>query len=141
MLNKEGYVFSEILRNGRAVTLRAARAEDGPKVRRAFGKLEPDTIYTRFFGYKSGISDAELIRLIKTDFDCNVALVVTIGSGDAEEVIGGASYFAIDADPSAGVAEMAFIVEEDYQGLGVASLLMKHIVHIARERKADPSES
>jgi GNAT superfamily N-acetyltransferase len=134
MLNKESYKFSEVLRNGRMVTLRAARANDGPKIRRAFGNLDPDTIYTRFFGYKSDVSDAELMRITEADFDRNVALVVTIGSGDDEVIIGGASYFTIEADRPVRVAEVAFTVEEDYQGLGIASLLMKHIAHIARQR-------
>jgi hypothetical protein len=42
-----GYVFAETLRDGTAVTLRAAGADDGPKIRRAFLDLERDT---QFFG-------------------------------------------------------------------------------------------
>ena len=42
------YVFAETLRDGTAVTVRAAGANDGPKIRRAFLDLERDTVYTRF---------------------------------------------------------------------------------------------
>ena len=41
------YVFAETLRDGTAVTVRAAGANDGPKIRRAFLNLERDTVYTR----------------------------------------------------------------------------------------------
>ncbi len=133
MLDKEAYVFKETLRNGTPVTLRAARADDGPRIRRAFKRLDRDTVYTRFFGYKADVSDAELERITGADFDRDVALLVTTGSGDDEVVIGGASYFTVEAGPSARSAEIAFTVEEDYQGLGVASLLMRHIIRIARE--------
>jgi RimJ/RimL family protein N-acetyltransferase len=133
VLDKEAYVFKETLRNGTPVTLRAARADDGPRIRRAFKRLDRDTVYTRFFGYKADVSDAELERITGADFDRDVALVVTIGLGDDEVVIGGASYFTAEAGPSARSAEIAFTVEEDYQGLGVASLLMLHIARIARE--------
>lgn len=58
---------------------------------------------------------------------------MTIGTGDNEAVIGGASYFTVKAGPSARNAEIAFTVEEDYQGQGMASLLMRHIIRIAHE--------
>ena len=57
------YVFAESLWDGTAVTVRSAGANDGPKIRRAFLNLEPDTVYTRFFGYKADVSDAELGRI------------------------------------------------------------------------------
>ena len=134
MLDQASYIFEEILKNGTPITLRAVRADDGPKIWRAFKNLNRDTVYSRFFGYKSDVSDAELEQITGVDFDRDVALLVTIGSGDKEVVIGGASYFAVEAGPSARSAELAFTVEEDYQGLGVASLLMRHIVRIAREK-------
>ena len=43
------YVFAETLRDGTEVTVRAAGANDGPKIRRAFLNLERDTVYTRGF--------------------------------------------------------------------------------------------
>src|SRR5208282_4290641 len=61
---RTSYVFAETLRDGTAVTVRAAGANDGPKIRRAFLNLERDTVYTRFFGYKADVSDAELGRII-----------------------------------------------------------------------------
>jgi GNAT superfamily N-acetyltransferase len=126
------YVFEHALKDGTQVTLRAARADDGPKIRQAFGKLMGETIYTRFFTNKAEIGDADLERVTGADFDRTVALLATIGSGDAETVIGGASYAVLDADPADRSAEIAFTVEEDYQRLGVAGLLMGHIVRIAR---------
>ena len=68
------YVFAETLRDGTAVTVRAAGANDGPKIRRAFLNLERDTVYTRFFGYKADVSDAELGRITGADFACRTRL-------------------------------------------------------------------
>jgi hypothetical protein len=76
------YVFAETLRDGTAVTVRAARADDGPKIRRAFQNLERDTVYTRFFGYKAAVSNVELARITAADFETRVALLVTIGAGE-----------------------------------------------------------
>src|SRR5271156_951866 len=88
---RTSYVFAETLRDGTAVTVRAAGANDGPKIRRAFLNLERDTVYTRFFGYKADVSDAKLGRITGADFERAVALLVTIGSGEDEVVIGGAT--------------------------------------------------
>jgi GNAT superfamily N-acetyltransferase len=135
MLEKDSYSFIETLGNGLSATVRAARADDGRKIRRAFGKLHPDTVYTRFFGYKTDVSDAELARVTGVDFDRDFVLLVTIGSADQEEAIGGASCFTIDSSAADRRAEIAFTVEEDYQRLGIATLLLRHIVQIAREKK------
>jgi GNAT superfamily N-acetyltransferase len=141
MLDKESYVFDEVLRDGTPVTLRAARSDDGSKILQAFRKLRQETVYTRFFGYKSDVSDVELKRITDGDFSRDVALLVTIGSGEEEVVIGGASYFSTTTAPQPHSAELAFTVEDDYQGLGVASLLMRHMVNVARKNKLKSLEA
>ena len=136
------YVFTEALRGGTAVTVRRAGADDGPKIRRAFLKLERDTVYTRFFGHKANVSDAELGRITGADFERVVALLVTIGAGEDEVVIGGASYFVSDSVAAVGrSAELAFTVEEDFQSRGIGSLLMRHIIAIARMKGLDQLEA
>jgi GNAT superfamily N-acetyltransferase len=67
------------------------------------------------------------------DFNGDVALLVTVKSGDDEIVIAGGSYFTVEADPPERSAEIAFTVEEDYVGRGIASMLMGHLVRTARE--------
>ena len=135
------YVFEETLRDGTAVTVRAAGANDGPKIRRAFLNLERDTVYTRFFGYKADVSDAELGRVTGADFERVVALLVTIGTGEDEVVIGGASYFVSGSAAAGRSAELAFTVEEDYQSRGIGGLLMRHMIAIARAKDLDRLEA
>jgi GNAT superfamily N-acetyltransferase len=49
-------------------------------------------------------------------------------------VIGSGSYTAFSAPDGVRSAEIAFIVEEDYQGLGIASRLLRHLAAIARSK-------
>jgi RimJ/RimL family protein N-acetyltransferase len=134
VLDAQSYVFKECLKDGTEVTVRAARPDDGPRIRRAFMHLDRDTIHSRFFGFKKEVSDAELRHITHMDFDRDVSLLVTVPSGDDESVIGGASYFSTNAAPPERSAEVAFTVVKDYHGLGVASVLMRRLVSIARAR-------
>ena len=133
--------LTEVLTDGTAVTLRVARADDGPKIRQAFKTLGRETVYSRFFGHKLEVNDAELRRITDADFSRDVALLVTLRLGEEKVVIGGAAYYSITAAPRAGGAELAFTVVDDYQGLGVASLLMRHIAAIARENNLKSLEA
>jgi GNAT superfamily N-acetyltransferase len=135
------YRVEEILKDGTTVTVRAVCPDDGEKIHTAFKGLERETVYTRFFGYKNDVTDAELARITSVDFELDVALLVTTGHDAAETVIGGVSYFASDADPHVRSAELAFTVEEDYQGRGIAGSLMRHIIGIARQNRLDQLEA
>ena len=118
------------LRNGLVVSIRRIRKDDRERLLRAFRSLDRETVYTRFFGYVAEISDEELDRATETDPRRQVALVVTIGDGDDEVIIGGGRYVVIEGPQR--IAEIAFTVDEDYQGLGIASLVLRKLIEIGR---------
>ena len=81
-------------------------------------------------------------RITGADFEQAVALLVTIDAGEDEVVIGGASYFVSGSVAATGrSAELAFTVEEDFQSRGIGSLLMRHIIAIARVKGLDQLEA
>lgn len=121
----------DCLRNGVAVLIRALGPSDRPLVVAAFNKLEPQSIYTRFFGFKKSLSEAELGSLDHVDFQHFVALGALIGGSADQTLIGAASYVVMDVAPNVG--ELAFTVEEDFQGQGLASKLLMDLIGIARE--------
>jgi GNAT superfamily N-acetyltransferase len=122
-----------VLRNGTPVQIRATRADDREKVVTAFGKLDEQSVYTRYFAFKKELSDADLARLNANDGTRGVALLVTLGTGADEIVIGGGSYSVLAAPGGRLAAEVAFTVEEDFQGQGIAGMLLDALAGVARE--------
>ena len=134
MIDASNYYEIETLNNGTEVRIRSIRSDDKQKLAEAFRNLEPESIYTRFFFLKKNLTDADLKEATEVDFDEVVALVVTIGASDAETIIAAGRYVAFDADNDQRHAEVAFTVEEDFHGQGIASHLLRHLVAIAREK-------
>ena len=130
MIDARSYCVTEVLRNGLEVCIRALHPDDGERMADAFRNLDPESIYTRFFSFKSDLSDADYRLIREMDFDNRVALIVTRMVDGREVVIASSSY----ARCGDGVAEVAFTVEEDFHGLGIARRLLTHLGRIARER-------
>lgn len=122
------------LKNGLRVRIRAIRPDDKCLLVKAFNELEPESIYTRFFQRKTSLSAKELQKATELDFEKEVGLVVTIDEDGTETIIGSGSYAAYDTPDGRRYAEVAFIVEEDYHGQGMATLLLEHLTIIARQK-------
>jgi len=121
------------LRDGTPILIRVVSPQDRQRIVAAFSKLEPDSIYTRFFSMKKELSAAELDFLGSSDFEHYLALAASIGNGADETLIGGASYTVVPSADGARTAEVAFTIEEDYQHQGLASTLLGLLAGIARE--------
>jgi RimJ/RimL family protein N-acetyltransferase len=130
-MDPRGYRERETLTDGTEVTVRSIRAEDGDSVLEAFKGMDRESVYRRFFSPKKELTPTELEQLTYVDFSNVVALVVTKTSADGELLIGGGRY-ALDG-PGASDAELAFMTNGGYRGLGIASLILRHLVRIARE--------
>lgn len=141
MIDVPRYAVAETLRNGTRVTIRAVRPDDRDRMVAAFEKLERETVYTRFFSYKDELTEAELKHFTEVDFDRRVVLLVTIGTGDDEIIVGAGSYTAYSRTAGPCSAELGFVVEEDYHGLGIAGRLLHHLGLIAREQGIDLFEA
>lgn len=135
------YSLGDFLKDGTRVTIRAIRPDDRNRLVEAFRLLEKDSIYTRFFSQRNDLSDAEIDRAVNVDFMGEVALVVTTETARGETIIASGRYIAIGGTNTERSAEVAFVVEEDYQGRGIASRLLSHLAALAREQNLTQFEA
>lgn len=128
MIEARQYVAAETLKGGLAATVRALRPDDRERVARAVRGLERQSIYYRLFSYRNELTEAGLDRIMRFDPELEVVLLMTVGEVDGERVVGSGRYVTT----SPGTAEVAFVVEEDYHGRGIAGRLLRHLAIVAR---------
>jgi len=134
MADPRDFTCTETLRNGLPVTMRHLRADDRERMAKAVRQLERESIYTRLFSYRNELTEVGLDRIMRVEPGREVAVVVTTGASEDEIVIGSGRYVVSNPDEEERTAEVAFVVEEDYHGLGIASRLLQHFARIAREQ-------
>jgi RimJ/RimL family protein N-acetyltransferase len=134
MTDARNYKVMETLKNGLQVTIRAIRPDDREALIAALKELDERTLYYRFFGAKQDFSEQELTDATEVDFVRTVALVTCIPDGSGEKIIGAGRYIAFGNTEPPDRAEVAFMVEEDYHGLGIAGLIFRHLADIAKQK-------
>ncbi|HLX14267.1 MAG TPA: GNAT family N-acetyltransferase [Bradyrhizobium sp.] len=129
MVDASDYFVVEALRDGRSVTIRALKPEDRSAMLSAVRRVSSESLYRRFFGPKRGFTEKETDFYVNVDFVTHVALVAVVREDGKETIIGAGRY--IVAEP--GKAEMAFAIIDEYQGQGIGTALLRHLVLIARK--------
>ena len=126
-----------VLRDGTVASIRVAGAADGDALRRFFHELSPESRRRRFFT-PAEPSDSIVQRLAGAhDPDRALTLIVDryVDDGTAAPAgrnvrpIATASYLAV----SDRVAEVAFTVDDRFQGRGLASMLLERLAVIASQ--------
>jgi GNAT superfamily N-acetyltransferase len=121
------YTVCELLGDGCAIEIRALRREDEADMLAAVGKTSAQSLQRRFFVMKRHFSDKELAFFLDVDFNNHVAIVAVAEERGGKVIVGGGRYIVFEP----GRAEMAFVVIDAWQGRGVGSVLMRHLVEIA----------
>jgi acyl-CoA hydrolase/RimJ/RimL family protein N-acetyltransferase len=120
-----------VLKNGRSVLLRPARASDARSLQALFYDLPPDDVYTRFFQRLKSMTLQEAERYCNVNYDTEVAFLAAVGEREEEEVVGSACYFV---NPSTNMAEVAYMILPQWQGSGLGSALQQRLIEHARAR-------
>ena len=116
-----------LLTDGSTVEIRASEPKDAEAVREMHAAMSPDNIYLRFFSLSPRAADTEARRVTREPGPDHAALLAWLG----KRLVGVASY---EATGKPGVVEVAFAVPDDMHRRGIATLLLEHLVSLARRR-------
>jgi acyl-CoA synthetase (NDP forming)/GNAT superfamily N-acetyltransferase len=127
MAQDTGQVYA-LLADGTTVEIRPAGPGDYDAVRAMHEAMAPDNIYLRFFSYSRRSAEIEAGRICQDPTPGNAALLAFCDG----ELVGVASYAELIGHP--GQAEVAFAVADHMHHKGIATLLLEHLVSLARNR-------
>ncbi len=122
--------FDAVLTDGGTVHVRPVRPGDAEAVDAFHSRQSRETIYFRYFSPLPRLSKRELDRIVNVDYATRMALVAVLG----DDIVGIASY---DMWPDRNEAEVAFIVDDEHQGRGLATVLLEYLAVAARENGLD----
>jgi GNAT superfamily N-acetyltransferase len=74
---------------------------------------------------------AKMQEYVNVDYRTAMAIVGLVGESAQERVIAEARFVR---EPHGPYADMAFVVDEEYQGLGIATYLYKMLIRLAKEQ-------
>lgn len=116
------------LRDGREVVIRRMQPDDTSRLAAFVDHLSAEALRLRFFTAVRRLDESTLRHFAEVDFDRRAAFVAMFPVQD--EVVAVGRYEAVDAM----TAEVAFVVLDELQGLGLASELLQHLAALGRER-------
>jgi GNAT superfamily N-acetyltransferase len=116
-----------LLADGATAEIRAAIPDDLDAVRGMHEAMSQQNLYLRFFGLRKDAAGQEARRLCRPAAPDHAALLAWLNG----KVVGAAGY---EPTGTPGVAEVAVAVADDMHGRGVATLLLEHLLSLARVR-------
>jgi len=128
MVEAAKHSSGEVLRDGRRLEIRALTPDDRAEFLAAVGRVAAPSLYRRFLGAKRSFTEGEIAFFSNVDFVQHVALVAVTEERGREVIVGGGRYVVVQP----GQAEVAFMVIDQYQGLGIGAALMSNLATIAR---------
>ena len=145
------WVRTATLKGGRRVQLRPIRPEDGASLSTLVREMSAESRYFRFMHAINELSPQMVAQFTKLDYDRQIAFVAASDEAESEAPepradtagasaagvdpargIVGVSRYAMDAERREG--EFAVSVADDWQGIGLASALMRLLIeHATRQ--------
>jgi acetyltransferase len=114
------------LRDGQRVLIRPVLPQDEKLTSAFFSDLPARARYDRFMAAIPELPPTLIKRFTNVDYVSHVALVAEVFAGGRETVVAEARYASMSAHPDA--AELAISVAADWQGRGLATVLLGKLI-------------
>jgi RimJ/RimL family protein N-acetyltransferase len=130
-LYPSGIAFTQTFKGNLTVQFRAIKPSDEEEMRRLFYRFSDKAVYYRYFSPVKTMPHGKMQEYVNVDYRTAISIVGVIKEAGGERVVAEARYVRLKDRP---YADVAFVVDEAYQGRGIASFLLEMLIRIAKER-------
>jgi succinyl-CoA synthetase alpha subunit/RimJ/RimL family protein N-acetyltransferase len=114
-----------VLTDGSTVRIRPIRPDDGDRLLDFHARQSPQSIYYRYFSPRPRLSDKDIEHLTHLDYVDRMAFVGVRG----DRIMGVSRY---DRWQHRSEAEVAFFIDDEMHGRGMATVMLEHLAARAR---------
>jgi acetyltransferase len=118
------------LKNGREVLLRPIKPEDEPLWLEMFQSFSDESIRYRFFQILKDTPHEVRVRYCNIDYDREIAIVAELTEEGRKKILG---VGRLSIEPNGKSGELAFIIGDQWQGLGLGTKIVDYVIEIAKE--------
>jgi len=119
------------LRDGTEIFFRPVKPTDEPALAEMLYSLSEESVLRRYMTRTLAFDHRHIQQLVNIDYKKDFALVGIVPSASGEEIVAIAQYFV---DPRTQAAEVAFLVQDEWQQKGMGTFMLDYLTQIARQR-------
>jgi acyl-CoA hydrolase len=121
----------DTLRDGTEIFFRPVRPTDEAALSEMLYSLSSKSVQTRYMTHTIAFPHKDVQQLTNIDYHQDLAIVGTVPGVSGEQIVAIAQYFL---DPKTRVAEVAFLVQDEWQQKGMGTFLLDYLTKIAKKR-------
>ena len=118
------------MRDGRTVLLRPIKPEDEPLWLEMFRNFSEESIRFRFFQIIKDTPHEVRVRYCNIDYDREIAIVAELTENGQRKILG---VVRVSLEPDRKSGEIAFIVADPWQGLGLGTKMVDYTIEICKD--------
>jgi acetyltransferase len=118
------------MRDGRTVLLRPIKPEDEPLWLEMFQSFSEESIRYRFFQIIKDTPHEIRVRYCNIDYDREIAIVAELTEDGRRKILG---VVRVSLEPDAKRGEIAFIIADPWQGLGLGTKMVDYVLEICKD--------
>lgn len=121
----------DTLKDGTEIFFRPIKPTDEPAFAEMLYSLSEESVRTRYMTRTVAFPHKDIQQLTNIDYKKDLAIVGVVPGVSGEEIVAIAQYFL---DPKTQAAEVAFLVQDEWQQKGMGTFLLEYVTKIARQR-------
>lgn len=122
------------VRDGRTVMLRPIKPEDEPLWLEMFQNFSEESIRYRFFQVLKDTPHETRVRYCNIDYDREIAIVPELTENGRRKILG---VTRVSIEPDGKKGEIAFIVADPWQRLGLGTKMVDYVLEICKDMKLE----